>query len=594
MRATGFIPLPKRFRVGDWLVEQDTCVLCQGEQKKHVRPLLIDLLGALVERAGEVVTKDEILHRVWADRFVSESVLTRTMTELRSVLNDPAHAPRIIETIPRRGYRLIAPVEAMSAAEEPRLAVLPFENLNHDPEQEYFAEGISDALITELGGIPALRVISRQSVLRYKGTAKSLPEIARELKVGAIVEGAAFRTGNRIRITAQLIQAEPEHHLWAHSYEVEMSDILHLQGRVARDIAESVHAVLTPDDLARLSRQRVAQPEAHLAYLKGRFHLREWTRESIAKGFEYLHQAIADDPRCAPAYIQLAEGLAVLGYWGHLPQRQAYTEAKAAASRALECDDWLSDGHAIYGMVCWLLDWDPERCEREMQRALELNPSSPLAHMLYANFLVTMRHRREEALRQAALALQFDPLSVNTQFNLGYKLLFAGEHDRALAQAVSTLETFPDSLHAWYVRGWAELGRGHSDLAVAAFEKAVSLSQDVFSLAYLAHALGRSGQTSRARAMLNDLMARRTNEDVPEFILVLVYSGLGEIDHAFESMETCYAERDSRLFWLQVVPCFDPLRGDPRYESFVRRLQLPPTTSGADTAAGVRPTPQMP
>ena len=579
MQARGFKPLPKRFRVGDWLIEQDTCVVSHGGQKRHVRPLLIDLLGALVEQAGQVVTKDDILQRVWSGRFVSESALTRAMTELRHVLNDDANAPQIIETIPRRGYRLIARVEAIRGADEPRLAELPFENLNHDPEHDYLAEGISDALITELGSIRALRVISRQSVLRYKGTARSLPDIARELKVGIIVEGAALRTGNRIRITAQLIQAEPEQHLWAHSYEVEITDILQLQGRVARAIAESVHAVLTPDDLARLSRPRVAEPEAHLAYLKGRFHLRQWTHESIATGFEYLKQAIAIDPRCAPAYVQLAEGLAVLGYWGHLPQQQAYTQAKAAVSKALEFDEWLSDAHAIFGMVCWLLDWDLDRCEREMQCALDLNPSSQLAHMLYANFLVTMRNRCEEALREAALAIEFDPLSVNTNFSFAYKLLFAGELDRALAQAVSTLETFPDSLHAWYVRGWAELGRGNPAAAVAAFEKALVLSPDAFSCAYLAHALGRSGRRSQARAMLDDLMARRTSEDVPEFIFVLVYSGLGEIDAAFESIEKCYAERDSRLFWLQVVPCFEPLRSDPRYDDLARRLQLPPRTT---------------
>ena len=575
MQGRGLNPLPKRFRVGDWLIEQDACVFIRGQQTRHVRPLLIDLLGALVEQAGQVVTKDELLHRVWCGRFVSESVLTRTMTELRGALNDAAGAPQIIETIPRRGYRLIAPVETIGGPDPPRLAVLPFQNLNHDPEQDYFAEGISDALITELGSIRALRVISRQSVLRYKGSGRSLPDIARELNVGVIVEGAALRTENRIRITAQLIQAEPEQHLWAHSYEAEMSRILELQGRVTRAIAESVLAVLTPDDLARLSRPRVANPEAHLAYLKGRSYLGQWTREGIAKGFEYLQQATAIDERCAPAYALLAEGKAVLGYWGHLPQQQAYAQAKAAVSKALECDDWLSDAHAICGMVYWLLDWDLDRCEREMQRALELNPSSPLAHMLYANFLVTMRNRQDEALREAALALELDPFSGNTNFTFAYKLLFAGQYDRALAQAVSTLETFPGCLHAWYVRGWAELGRGDPAAAVAAFERGVALSPDAFSLAYLAHALGRSGQTSPAHAILDDLTARRTREYIAEFIFVLVYSGLGEIDAAFESIEKCYTERDSRLFWLQVVPCFNPLRNDPRYDALARRLQLP-------------------
>ncbi len=581
MKASGPNPLPRRFRVGDWLVEGDTCVLSRGERKRRVRPLVIDLLTALAERAGQVVTKDEILQRVWSGRFVSESVLTRTMAELRQVLGESAEAPQVIETIPRRGYRLIVPVEGIGGGTEPRLAVLPFENLNRDPEQDYFTEGISDALITELGCIPSLRVISRQSVLRYKGSGKALPEIARELKVGAIVEGSALRCGSHVRITAQLIQAEPEQHLWARSYEGELSEILQLQARVARAIAESVQAVLTPKELERLSRPHNAtNAEAYLAYLKGRYHLSHWTRDSIAKGFEYLHQAIAMDPGCAPAYVQLAEGLTVLGYWGQQPER-AYAQAKAAVSKALEIDDSLSGAHTFLGVVCWLLDWDFERCEREMQRAVELNPSLPVARLFYANFLVTMRNKREEAIREAQFALELDPLSVDTNFTFAYKLVFAGHYERAAAHALSTLEMYPNCLHAWYVLGWAEVGRAHYAAAVAAFEKAVALSPDVFSLAYFAHALGRSGNIEPARSILEKLLSRRASEQIAEVVFLIIYSGLEDLDVAFESAEKCLAERDSRLFWLQVVPCFEPLRGDPRFHNLARRLGLPPLHESA-------------
>jgi len=565
-----------RFRVGPWLVEEDTCVLSRGDEKRHIRPLLLGLLRSLAERPGQVVAKDEILERVWPGSYVSESALTRAMAELRQLLEDPSDAPLMIETIPRRGYRLIAPVEGIGTAPEPRLAVLPFANLNHDPEQDYFAEGISDALITELGSIPGLRVISRQSVLRYKGSGKSLPEIAHELKVGVVVEGTALRAADRVRINAQLVQADPEQHLWARAYEGPIDDILALQGRVARAIAESVHAVLTPADLARLSRPRTAKPEAHLAYLKGRYHLGQWTRESIARGFEFLRQATVIDPDYAAPYAQLAEGLAVLGYWGHIPFKRAYADAKAAASRALEIDDGLGDAHAIFGFVCWLLDWDPERGEREMRRAVALSPSSQVAHLIYAKYLATMRSRPDECLHEAALGLELDPLSVNTNFSWAYALAFAGEYDRARAHAAGTLELFPDALHAWYVLGWAELGRGQHAASVAAFEKAAALSPDPISLAYLAHALGRSGQSRRARAVLEDLRARRETEDVAEFAYLLVYCGLGELDLAFDSLELCYAEHDSRLFWLQVVPCFAPLRGDARFAEFTRRLGLPP------------------
>jgi TolB-like protein len=454
--------------------------------------------------------------------------------------------------------------------------VLIFENLNRDPEQDYFAEGISDALITELGNIASLRVISRQSVLRYKGTTKSLPEIAGELKVDSIIEGSVLHAGSRCRISAQLVHVDPERHLWAQSYECAITDILPVQNRIARSVAEAVQAALTPKDLARLSRTEPVNPEAQLAYLKGRYHLSQWTRDSIARGFQLLHRVTEIDPDYAPPYVQLAEGLVVLGYWGHMPPQQAYTQAKEAAVKALDLDDLLSDAHTFLGSATWLLDWDLDRCEREMRRAVELNPSSQIAHLFYANFLITARNRREEGIREATLALELDPLSVSTNFQFAYMLLFGGGYERARAQTVSILERSPDCLHAWYARGFAEIGLHEYGAAVTSFEKAVALSPDPFSLAYLAQALARVGQTAEARAILNDLLALRTNEQVSEFVFFIIYSGLGELDVAFESADKCCAERDSRLFWLQVVPCFDPLRGDPRFNTLARRLGLPP------------------
>jgi len=545
----------------------------QGEVR--LRPMLMDLLVLLAARAGQVVRKDEILDRLRDSQFVSESALTSDVAELRQLLGDSRSKPRYIETVPKRGYRFIAPV-IRSARTEPRLAVLIFENLNRDPEQDYFAEGISDALITELGNIPSLRVISRQSVLRYKGTTKSLPEIAGELKVDDIIEGSALYSHSRFRVSAQLVQADPERHLWTQSYECAITNILRVQNRIARSIAEAVQAALTPKDLARLSRTEPVNPEAHLAYLKGRYYLSQWTRDGIARGFQLLHRATEIDPDYAPPYVQLAEGLVVLGYWGHMPPQQAYTQAKEAAVKALDLDDLLSDAHTFLGDTSWLLDWDLDRCEREMRRAVELNPSSQLAHLFYANFLITARNQREEGVREATLALELDPLSVSTNFHFAYMLLFAGEYERARAQTVSTLERSPDCLHAWYARGFAEIGLRQYGAAVTSFEKAVALSADPFSLAYLGHALGRAGQTDRARAILNDLRARRAGEDLAEFIFALVYIGLAECDAAFESLEKCYAERDGRLFWLQVVPCFHPLRGDPRFADLARRVGLPP------------------
>lgn len=550
------------------------CRIVSPQGEVRLRPMLMDLLVLLATRAGKVVRKDEILERLRNSQFVGESALTSDIAELRRLLGDSRSKPRYIETVPKRGYRFITPV-IRSARPEPRLAVLMFENLNRDPEQDYFAEGISDALITELGNIASLRVISRQSVLRFKGATKSLPEIARELKVDALIEGSALYAGSRFRVSAQLVQVDPEQHLWAQSYECAIADILPVQKRIARSVAEAVQAALTPKDLARLSGTGSVNAEAHLAYLKGRYHLSQWTREGIARGFELLRRATEMDPDYAPPYAQLAEGLVVLGYWGHLPPQQAYRQAKEAAVKALGLDDLLSDAHTFLGSASWLLDWDLDRCEREMRRAVELNPSSPVAHSFYANFLITARNRREEGLHEATLALELDPSSVTSNFQFAYMLLFAGQYERARAHSVSTLESSPDCLHAWYARGWAEIGLHQYGEAVRSFEKAVALSPDPFSLAYLGHALGRAGQTEGARAIVGDLRARRANEQIDEFVFLIVHGGLGDLDAAFASAETCYADRDGRLFWLQVVPCFHPLHDDPRFNTLARRLGLP-------------------
>jgi len=520
-----------------------------------------------------VVSKEQILDRVWQGRLVSESALTRNAAELRQALGDSERSPRYIETITKRGYRLIAPV-APGPPAPPRLAVLPFDNLNRAPEEDYFADGMAEAVITELGRIAGLRVISRQSVLRFKGSGKSLAEIARELKVDAVVEGSALLAGTRVRITAQLIQAEPEQHLWAQSYECDLGDILGVQGQVARAIAEAVHAALTPQDLARLSRALRVNLEAHLAYLKARHYGDGWTQEGIEKAFAYLQRAIAADPTYAPAYASLAKYLAVLGFWGHLPIRQAYAKAREAVLRALELDQSLGEAHAVLAFIKWHLDWDLAGCEAGLRRAIELSPSSEFAQMAYANFLNIARRDLDSGLVHARLALEIDPLSLNTNLGFGWWLLYAGEHEQAIEQARKTLELYPDALHARPILGWALAARGRYEEAVVAFEGAMAISRDALSLASLGHAYGRSGQRQAAEAVLAELLDRRAREHVPEFALATVHAGLGDLERAFQSLEKCYAERDGRLFWLPVDPCFDPLRSDPRYHDLLRRVGL--------------------
>jgi TolB-like protein len=541
-----------------------------------LREKSFQLLSSLLEHPGEVVTREELQRRLWREEvFVDfENNLNTAIARLREALGDSAERPRFIETLAKRGYRFIARVEPCERPAEPRVAVLIFENLNRDPEQDYFAEGISDALITELGSIGSLRVISRQSVLRFKDTKKSLPEIARELRVDAFLEGCVLHSGKRVRVSAQLVRAEPEQHLWAQSYECELGDVLAVQGRIAHSVAEAVEAALTPKDVARLARPRPVNSQAHLAYLKARHHWGTWTKEGVEKALRYLDEAIQADAEFAPAYSMLSYCMTVLGYWGHVPQKEAYSKAQGAALKALGLDDLLCDAHTALGVVNWFAEWDLAASERQFQRALEINPSSEFAHLMQASFFVTIPGRRDRALEAAGRALDLDPLSLNTNFGVAWVLVFAGEYERAVDQSMKALELYPDSYFALQTLGWGYVGLSDYEGAEKAFQKAVDLVPETYSISSLAYVFARTGRGAAAEALLGELLKRSASEIVPEICLALIYGGLGDRDHAFELLEKCYKERHPQLFWLPLQPGFHPLRDDPRFDNLLHKMNL--------------------
>lgn len=576
---------PPKFRLADWIVDVKACRLVRGACEIRLRPLLVDLLVLLATRPNQVVTKDEIIDRVWQGRHISESALTRAMTELRHLLGDDAREARIVETIHKRGYRLIASVERLRESSELRLAVLPFENLNRDPEHDYFAAGVSDALTTELGSIASLQVVSRHSVLAVTCSGATLAEIARRLRVDAVVEGSALHSGGAVRISAQLIQADPERHLWAESYVCEVSEILQLHGRITRAIAEAVHAALTPSDMTRLTRARPKHPEANLSYLKARHYLLHWDRDSLEKGFAQAQHTLQLDPTYAPAYALLAHGLTVLGYWCYMPIDVAYPRSKEAALKAVQLDDSLGEAHAVLGCMKWLLDWDLDGCEAEMLRALDLNPSSELAHELYALFLAVSREDRERSTIHARMLLEIDPLSMNSNFFAAWLHFFCGDYSKAAHQAQNTIEMYPHCLHAHYCAGWAALAENRYSDAIAAYEEAAALSRDAVSIAYLAIARGRAGDSKVARALLSELTAKHDAEGVPEFLFALVYSALGESDAALESMKRCYAARDARMFWFKLAPIGGALLVDRRFQALLGQVEATLRAPGTPMAS---------
>jgi TolB-like protein len=563
-------------RFGPFELDPFTGELRRGGRRLRLPPQPARVLGLLAGRAGELVTRDEIRSDLWPrETFVDfELGINHCLKRIRATLGDRAASPRFIETLPRRGYRFVAAVEHVGATDIPTVAVLPFENLNRDPALEYFTDGVTDAIITELARLKALRVISRQSVLRLKGTQRPLQDIARELGVVGVVEGSALHAGARVRITAQLLLLDPERHVWADSYECDMGEILAAERRVARAVARAVEVALAPAERAMLEAATAVHPEAHEAFLKARHHGDAWSREGFEKSLHYLHCALTFDPDYAPAHAQLAWTLSRLGYWGHVPVENAFPPAREAAVRALALDEGLSAAHEALAWVKWLYERDLAGAEREIRRGIAVSPSDADAHMMLAVFLATVRGRRTEAVEEGRAALRLDPISQSTNFSMAWLYLFVDECRQATEQARRTLDLYPGSLQANYVLGLSAVAQGQDAEAVAALEAACTTSRDALSVGYLAHVHGRFGRRDRAGQLIAELLASRGVGYLAPKAMIVAYAGIGENDEAFEWLERAYDERDGIVYWLKAAPVFDPLQSDPRFDDFARRLEL--------------------
>jgi TolB-like protein/Tfp pilus assembly protein PilF len=470
-----------------------------------------------------------------------------------------------------------------AATQHPTIAVLPLKNLTADTEQTYLADGVTEALITQLGKISSLDVISHQSILRYRGTMKSLPEIAHELNVKAVVEGTVLRSGEKIRITANLVQASPERHLWAETFEFEQRDILAVQERVAREVASHVHARLTAADGRRLTANRAVDPEAHEAYLFGRSLLyKARVRGNALKAKEAFEKAIAKDPAYAPPYASLAELHIRTGGAGRGPQsvdgRAALLlQAREWAEKALALDETLAEAHYALAIVHELA-WDWAGAEREYRRAIELNNSYAIAHIAYAMLLYAQLHF-QEAAAEARRAQQLDPASpyINTWAGAAY--FYAGRERDATDALQRALELEPSYSDASLVLARNHVAKGRYRDAQAELERALVLNpKDPAMVAALAHAHGRAGNRGKALELIEQLkgMEAGPRGAFPTFGFIWAYAGLGDKDEAFAWLEKAYAERRGRLASLQVEPMLEPLRTDPRFSDLARRVGLPP------------------
>jgi TolB-like protein/DNA-binding winged helix-turn-helix (wHTH) protein/Tfp pilus assembly protein PilF len=452
------------------------------------------------------------------------------------------------------------------------IAVLPLENLTGDSGQDYFADGMTDALITDLAQIGALRVISHTSVEQYKGTRKPLPQIARELNVDAVVEGSVARAGNRVRVNAQLIQAVNDEHLWARAYEGDLDDVLTLQNNISRNIADEIQVRLMPGEQARLARRASVKPEAYEAYLKGRYFWSKRTAESLRTSIDYYQQAIAADPQFAAAYAGLADTYSIIGS-DVMPASVASEQARAAAMKAVELDPSLAEGHAALALVHFYYDWNWTEAESECRRAIELNPNYATAHSWYSLYLGAMG-RKAEALIEAQRARELDPLSPSVGIRLAGAYLATGQYDQALQELTKTLELDPAFSSAHEVRAKILESMGQLKDSMAEYQKAVDMAPVAPNLAALAHGYALSGQRDQALVLLQKLQSRQKQDYVSPYELAAIYTGLGDRDRALFLLEQAYRERDSRMPFLLVDTWMKPLHSEPRFQALVSKLGL--------------------
>jgi len=455
------------------------------------------------------------------------------------------------------------------------LAVLPLESLSSDASQDYFADGMTDELISDLGQISALRVISRTSVMRYKHTRKPLPQIARELNVDAVVEGTVLRSGDQVRITAQLIEASADKHLWSQSYEGELRDTLALQNQVASAIADQIRINVNPQEQAALKTVRVVNPQAYESFLKGRYFWNKRTADGLKVALAYFNQAIEEDPNYAQAYSGLADTYALLGDWQYavMTPKEALPKAKAAATKALELDGALGEAHNSLAFCLDGFDWDFNSAGKEFQRAIELNPGYATAHHWYAWHL-SLLGRHDEAIAEMKKAEALDPLSLIINADLAELLVLAHSYDESIRQSRKTIEMDPNFALAHNQLAQAYLQKHMNDDAIAELQKASHLSGGSSTvLANLARAYAATGKRSEVIKLLNDLKKRSNPIYSHGSEIAVVYVALGDKDQAMNWLEKSYEERFNPGVLLR--PGFDSLRSDPRFEDLVRRIGLP-------------------
>ncbi|MFN0166230.1 MAG: winged helix-turn-helix domain-containing tetratricopeptide repeat protein [Bryobacteraceae bacterium] len=566
-------------RFSDFEVDLHAGHLQKGGRRVSLREQSFAVLAALLDRPGEVVTREELRKRLWPeDVFVDfDNSLNTAIARLREGLGDSAEHPRLIETLPKRGYRFIGKLVAEAGGrKKTRLAVLPFANLSGDAAQEYFCDGMTEEIIGQLAVLAPehLSVIARTTSMHFKGTQREVAQIGEELNLDYVLEGSVRREGERVRISAQLIQVSDQSHVWAKTYDADLRHVLSLQADVARSIAAQIRIALPEAGIAG----KVVDPQGHDAYLRGLYHLSKQDPAGLRSGAECFEVAIQQDPQYAAGYAKLALCHALAGYFGYtLPE--VYPQAERAARMALELDRNSSDAYSAMGVVHWLYTWDLPGAERNFDRAIELNPNDPQSRMVRATFLATIPEDHAAAAADMDLARALDPLSMQIRINEGWLLYWSRQYDRAMAHARKTIELDENCVQAHGMLGLAAIAAGVPDQAVAALEVAGPRFGDPLSVSWLGMAYAMAGEAKKARAILRRFEGSMVAGYVPLVCPAWVHLGLGERQEALDLIEKAYDAHDAMLLILRVSPSFDTLREEGRYQRLIARLNLPETSA---------------
>jgi TolB-like protein/DNA-binding winged helix-turn-helix (wHTH) protein/Tfp pilus assembly protein PilF len=675
----------KTYEFGPFCLNASERLLLRDGKPVPLAPKVFDTLVVLVENGSRLVSKDDLMSTLWPDTFVEEGTLTRNISDLRKTLGESAGGERYIETVPRHGYRFVAPLKQLSGEAPPlivekhsrsrivalehhekdswtdndvesvdwinqpiaktsarnhlaaqpgaiqdstltsantavvapasagrvarpkhrvalltvtaaaavialavasviiyrravapaasttpirSIAVLPLENLSGDPAQEYFADGMTEAFISNLAQIRALKVISRTSVMRYKGVRRPLTEVARELNVDAVIEGSVQRSGGRVRVTAQLIHAATDVHLWAREYERDLTDVLKLQSEVARAVAAEIRVQVTPDERERLAYAPSIDPQAHEAYLLGRHHLSKTNAQDRKRAVEYFEKAIQISGDYAAAYAGLSSAWVQRGIFEAKDFKEVEAAAREAALRAIGLDDQIAEAHTALADIKYEFDWDWKGADEEMKRALELNPGSHDVHLDYGHLLMALG-RHDEAIREGRSAEQLDPVSSRTQSALGRFLYRARKYEEAVPHLERAVDLEPRNVqaHSRLAEVYAQLGR-YSE-SISHFEKIRELTgENGNPNAGLARVYAMMGRKREARQLLNGLKAQ-------SIIIAPAFVALGDKDEAFRILGKAVDEHNSFLVYLKEDPPFDDLHSDPRWKVLLRRMNFP-------------------